>query len=91
MPEKRLKPITAAANVLFIIFISIELTFQIIKHNANVASVVYGIGKSIGVSLLPIIFVVIYNSIKGEAKTFKIISICVTTLFIILVVLSQLI
>ena len=90
LSEKRLKPISDPANVVFIIYFSISF---LINHLTgpqyhDLYSFLMFLVYNIGFSLIPILFVVIYN-IKKEKSVFGIISIIVSVIFMLIVILGH--
>ncbi len=80
-PEGRFKPFFSWPNISFFICYGFGLAKSIAKYGDLTAN---SFGESLGISILPIIFFVIYNSIKGEAKTIRILSIIANLLFLFL-------
>lgn len=86
MDDRRVKPISDVANLLFLIFLVIEMLFQVNKHHGTVEHVAYAIGLAIGVSIVPLFCFILYNSKRGAAKGIKIATIISTLLMLALVV-----
>jgi hypothetical protein len=82
--KTRIKPITKLPNLLFIIFAIICFLNTIVEQYEH--TIFYIIGYSLGLSLIPLIFVVVYNLTEDENKIAKIASSIVTVIFITLLI-----
>lgn len=85
--DRRFKPFFSWPNISFFICYGFGLAKSIAKYGDLTRN---SFGESLGISILPIIFFVIYNSIKGEAKTIRILSIIANLLFLFLFLSSTL-